>query len=225
MKVRNPRTGKADYGIAPLSAGQLADVASALRAAQPHWAACDVAERGAMLLKLGNAISLRAGDIVAALTADTGRAKISRIEVDGTVSLIRRWASGAEAIIAGAALQDRQTSIPGISTSTRLVPYQLVGAISPWNFPLTLALIDAIPALMAGCAVIVKPSEITPRFIRPLTAALAEVPEIPLALIEGDGATGAALAPLVDYVAFTGSVATGRKVGPAAAGAFNPAKL
>ncbi len=225
MKVRNPRTGEHDYEIAPLSTEQLADVGFAMRTAQPEWAARDVTERAAIMLRFGDAISRHADAITAALTTDTGRAKISRIEVDGTVSLIRRWAKGANAIIAAASVQNRQTAIPGISTSTRLAPYPLVGVISPWNFPLTLALIDAIPALMAGCAVIVKPSEVTPRFIRPLMAALAEVPEIPLAVIEGDGTTGAALVPLVDYVAFTGSVTTGRKVGAAAAEAFIPASL
>ena len=110
---------------------------------------------------------------------------------------------------------------------SRLHPYALVGCISPWNFPLTLALIDAIPALAAGCAVIVKPSEVTPRFIRPLLAAVAEVPEVAggLLIIEGEGATGAELIGLVDYVCFTGSVVTGRKVGEAAARAFIPASL
>jgi succinate-semialdehyde dehydrogenase / glutarate-semialdehyde dehydrogenase len=225
MKVRNPRTGEHDYEIAPLSTEQLADVGFAMRTAQPEWAARDVTERAAIMLRFGDAISRHADAITAALTADTGRAKISRIEVDGTVSLIRRWANSAEAIIAAASVQNRQTAIPSISTSMRLVPYPLVGVISPWNFPLTLALIDAIPALMAGCAVIVKPSEVTPRFIRPLVAALVEVPEIPLAIIEGDGTTGAALVPLVDYVAFTGSVTTGRKVGAAATEAFIPASL
>ncbi|MFM9897729.1 aldehyde dehydrogenase family protein [Sphingorhabdus sp.] len=225
MKIRNPRTGEHDYEIAPLSPEQLVEVATAMRLAQPAWASRDVAERCAILLKLSDAISLHAETIAAALTADTGRAKISHIEVDGTVGLIRRWATGTNAIIASATVQNRPSAIPGISTSTRLIPYPLVGVISPWNFPMTLALIDAIPALMAGCAVIVKPSEVTPRFIRPLVAALTEVPEIPLMIIEGDGATGAALVPVVDYVAFTGSVATGRKVGAAAAEAFITASL
>ncbi len=174
---------------------------------------------------LGEAIGRHREAIAAALTIDTGRQKISGIEADGTPRFIARWAASAQSIIAAAEVQGRTTAIPGISTSTRLVPYVLVGAISPWNFPLTLALIDAIPALMAGCAVIVKPSEVTPRFIRPLLAALAEVPDIPLAVVEGEGATGAALIPLVDYIAFTGSVATGRKVGAAAAAAFIPASL
>lgn len=225
MKARNPRTGEHDYEIAPLSPENLVEVATAMRLAQPAWAARDVAERCAILLKLSDAISLHAETIAAALTADTGRAKISHIEVDGTAGLIRRWATGTNAIIASTTVQNRPSAIPSISTSTRLIPYPLVGVISPWNFPMTLALIDAIPALMAGCAVIVKPSEVTPRFIRPLMAALTEVPEIPLMIIEGDGATGAALVPLVDYVAFTGSIATGRKVAMAAAEAFITASL
>jgi succinate-semialdehyde dehydrogenase / glutarate-semialdehyde dehydrogenase len=225
MNVRNPRTGEYDYRIMPLSAGQLAGLASAMRAAQPAWAARGVAGRGEVLLRLAAAINQHRDAISDALTVDTGRAKISQIEVEGTVRLIERWAQSAPNIISSAVVQNRQTAIPGISTSTRIVPYPLVGVISPWNFPLTLALIDAIPALMAGCAVIVKPSEVTPRFIRPLLRVLADIPEIPLALVEGDGAIGAALVPLVDYVAFTGSVATGRKVGAAAADAFIPASL
>ncbi|MFE3449012.1 aldehyde dehydrogenase family protein [Nonomuraea sp. NPDC059194] len=92
--------------------------------------------------------------------------------------------------------------------------------ISPWNFPLLLGLIDAIPA---GCAVLVKPSEVTPRFIEPLTRLVP--PELPLRVIEGDGSTGAAMVGLIDAVAFTGSVPTGRLVAEAASRAFIPAFL
>ena len=150
MNVRNPRTGEYDYQIMPLSAGQLAGLASAMRAAQPAWAARGVAGRGEVLLRLAAAINQHRDAISDALTVDTGRAKISQIEVEGTVRLIERWAQSAPNIISSAVVQNRQTAIPGISTSTRIVPYPLVGVISPWNFPLTLALIDAIPALMAG---------------------------------------------------------------------------
>ena len=225
MKVRNPRTGEHDYEIVPLSTDALSSVAVALRTVQATWAARGIAERGDIMLRLREAISRHADAIANALTLDTGRAKISRIEVDGTLRLIERWAKSAPDIIAAASVQNRATSVPGISTSTRLIPYRLVGVISPWNFPLTLALIDAIPALMAGCAVIVKPSEVTPRFVAPLMDAISDVSEIPLAVIEGDGATGADLVSLVDYLAFTGSVATGRKVAASAANAFIPASL
>ncbi len=221
MKIRNPRTGKEDYRIKSLGAAPIEALADKLRAKQSAWAASD---RKAALHALADAIERHADAISSALILDTGRAAISRIEVTGTIRLIRRWADNADAIMAQHAVDDRATMIPGISTSTRLIPYPLVGVISPWNFPLTLALIDAIPALAAGCAVIVKPSEVTPRFIRPLMAAIAET-DVPLAIIEGDGRTGAILTYAVDYIAFTGSVATGRKVGMAAADAFIPASL
>lgn len=225
VKVRNPRTGEADYDIAPLGEANIAMLAARLRDDQAAWSALGASGRSESLLRWSRSVAANADAIGEALTIDTGRKKISRIEVDGTVRLIERWARSAGNIMAAAEVANRPTSIPSISTSTRLIPYPLVGAISPWNFPLTLALIDAIPALMAGCAVIVKPSEVTPRFVKPLMATLKEVPEIPLSVIEGDGVTGAALIRHVDYVAFTGSVATGRKVGAAAAEAFIPASL
>ncbi len=225
MKVRNPRTGEYDYEIASLSSEALSSLVANLRTAQASWAARDIAERSEILSRLGNAIARHAEAIANALTIDTGRAKISRIEVEGTLRLVERWAESAPDIVAAAMVQNRATSVSGISTSTRLTPYPLVGVISPWNFPLTLALIDAIPALMAGCAVIIKPSEVTPRFIAPLMAAISEIPELPMAVVEGDGATGAALVSFVDYIAFTGSVATGRHVAASAACAFIPASL
>jgi acyl-CoA reductase-like NAD-dependent aldehyde dehydrogenase len=225
IAVRNPRTGALDYDIAPLDAAAIDAVARDLRARQPRWRALSADARAEMLRALGTAIARHRDAIADALTTDTGRRAISVIEVDGAVRMVDRWANAAPGLIAKAALEPRPSATPGIVVSTGLVPYPLVGVISPWNFPLTLALIDAIPALAAGCAVIVKPSEITPRFIRPLMAAIAEVSDVPLAVIEGDGASGAALVDRVDYIAFTGSVATGRKVGEAAARAFIPASL
>jgi succinate-semialdehyde dehydrogenase / glutarate-semialdehyde dehydrogenase len=221
VRVRNPRTGAEDYEIAPLDAAAIESLAADLRARQSTWATTD---RKTALHTLADAIERHLDAIAQALILDTGRAAISRLEASGVVRSIRRWADNAATIVAQHSIQDRATMIPGISTSTRLIPYPLVGVISPWNFPLTLSLIDAIPALAAGCAVIVKPSEVTPRFIRPLMAAIAET-DVPLAIIEGDGATGAILTYAVDFVAFTGSVATGRKVAAAAADAFIPASL
>lgn len=225
MPVRNPRTGVNDYTIDPLDADRVSALATDLRARQRAWAGRSADERARLLRQAGAVIARHAGAIGTALTIDTGRRAISHIEVGGTPRTFDRWADIAPGLIARATGDPRSSATPGIIVSTRLVPYQLIGVISPWNFPLTLALIDAVPALAAGCAVIVKPSEVTPRFIRPLMAALAEVPDVPIAVIEGDGVTGAALVESVDYVAFTGSVATGRKVAAAAAAAFIPASL
>lgn len=225
MKVRNPRSGQHDYEITPLDAAAVGRLADELRARQTRWSELTAEERATRLRAFGAAVDRHRDAITAALTVDTGRRAISAIEVDGTIRTIERWAASGPGLIARHEGETRPSATPGVEISTRLVPYSLVGVISPWNFPLTLALIDAIPALAAGCAAIVKPSEVTPRFIRPLMAALAEAPDIPLALAEGDGATGAALVDAVDYVAFTGSVATGRKVAVAAAAAFIPASL
>lgn len=227
LAVINPRTGEADYAIEPLNGAAVAALAKKLRESQKEWAAQTPQARAIKLRSLSEAVGRHRDALIAALTADTGRAAISVIEVESVIRALIRWAQAAPELILRHQSSGNSTAIPAITTSTRLVPYGLVGVISPWNFPLTLALIDAIPALAAGCAVLVKPSEVTPRFIRPLMKAIAEVPEVEavLSLIEGDGATGAAMIEHVDFAAFTGSVATGRKVGESAARAFIPASL
>ncbi|PZN97559.1 MAG: aldehyde dehydrogenase [Alphaproteobacteria bacterium] len=227
LPVVNPRTGAVDHHIEPLDAAAVATLATRLRAAQPAWAALSLASRLEALGAFATALTDHAPAIVAALTLDTGRRSVSGIELDGVKGMVARWMREAPSLIAGIESARIATAIPTITAGTRLRPYPLVGAISPWNFPLTLAMIDAIPALAAGCAVIVKPSEVTPRFIAPVMAAVRSVPALAavFAIIEGDGATGAALVDQVDYIAFTGSVATGRKVGEAAARAFIPASL
>ncbi|MEP3226224.1 MAG: aldehyde dehydrogenase family protein [Parasphingorhabdus sp.] len=227
MKIRNPRSGKADYEIAPLASDAVAREAEKLRSAQTNWAVKTAEQRGAILLQWAEAIEANLDPIIAALTDDTGRAGISKIEVAGVPGQIRRWVAMAPKLIAEAQPIEQPTSIPTITTSTRLVPYPLVGVISPWNFPMTLALIDAIPAMMAGSAVLIKPSEVTPRFVRPLMETVNSIPELSaiLSIIEGDGETGAAMIDHVDYICFTGSVSTGQKVGEAAARAFIPSSL
>ncbi len=227
MKIRNPRTGRNDYEIAPLSSEAVAQQANRLRDGQVAWAAKTSDQRGAILRQWADAIEANLGAIITALTADTGRGGISKIEAAGVPGQIRRWAEMAPQLMADGQPADQPTSVPTITTSTRLVAYQLVGVISPWNFPMTLALIDAIPALMAGSAVLIKPSEVTPRFINPLMETIRKIPELAavLSIVEGDGATGAAMVDHVDYICFTGSVTTGRKVGEAAAKAFIPSSL
>ena len=226
MKIRNPRTGDADYEIAPLSASELEAVAGQLRDAQPVWAARPVGERAGCLRRLATAIERHADAIAKALTADTGRAKISRIEVDGTIKLIERWAVSAEAIIEAATVANRATSIP------RHQHFDAVGALSayrrhqPVEFPADACADRCNPGVDGG----LRGDREAIRSHAALHWAadgrrVTEVPEIPLMLIEGDGATGAAMVPLMDYIAFTGSVATGRKVGAAAAEAFIPASL
>lgn len=227
MKVRNPRTGEFDYEFAPMDSEAVAVEAARLRAAQPDWLTLGAAGRADVLESFAAAIERHSAAIADALTLDTGRRAVSRIEVEGLPRTIRRWAERGQELIASLDLADMPSATPGILIKPNYRPYTLFGAIAPWNFPVVLSHIDAVPALMAGCAALVKPSEVTPRFIAPMRAALAEVPELAkvLAYVEGGPDTGQALIAAVDYVCFTGSTATGRKVAEAAARALIPANL
>jgi len=164
-------------------------------------------------------------DVVQALMRDTGRKSVSIQEFNSLISTIDRWCKLAPTLLSPP--DEKTTAIPFIHKQHQYIPYSLVGIISPWNFPLLLSNIDTIPALLAGCAVVVKASEITPRFIQPLSATISQVPQLQevLTYCQGTGETGKTLINHVDLVCFTGSVETGRKVAEAAARRFIPAFL
>ncbi len=225
LSVRNPRTGLYDYAIDVASVGEVRAAASRLRGRQRSWAALPVTQRCDVLRAFADEVELRKAGLVEALAADTGRWAISVGEVDGAIRNMRRWAGQAPASLAETQFESKL--LAAVTIGDQFVPYALVGCISPWNFPVTLSLIDAIPALMAGCAVILKPSEVTPRCVAPLAEALAAVPELAgvFALVLGDASTGRAVVDCVDAVCFTGSVPTGRRVAEAAAARFIPAFL
>lgn len=225
MPVRNPRTGEDDYVIHPLDATALAELAGRLRKAQPAWAAAGVAHRAQVLREWAKQLLAAPSAVIEALSTDTGRRRLAASELQALRGMVEGYAGMASTLLAPSA--ERNSVVPGIAIDTELVPYQLVGVISPWNFPFLISMLDAIPALMAGSAVIVKPSEVTPRFIAPLMESVRAVPELAavFAVIEGDGATGAALIDEIDILCFTGSVATGRKVGEACTRNFIPSCL
>lgn len=223
LKARNPRTGEFDFEFAAASPEEIQAVAARLRQSDSAWASLDV--RLEALQEWKAALAAFRPAILDALTCDTGRHLLSAIEVDSIGPAIDRWRRLAPGLMQPQTGQS--AAMPSIRFTSLLVPYPLVGVISPWNFPLTLSLIDAIPALVAGCRVIVKPSEVTPRFLSPLRQSIAAVPALAAAfeIVAGDGATGAALIETVDAICFTGSVRTGRRVAEAAARRFIPAFL
>jgi len=225
ISVRNPRTGEVDYKIQPPSTEELGAVCDRLRQQQQHWQAKGVTHRIETLQRWKQALQDRKSALIEALTADTGRLSESVLEVDSLLSGLDRWCCLAPSLLADAPA--KIAAIPFIQIQPQSVPYALVGVISPWNFPLLLSTIDTIPALLAGCAVVVKPSEITPRFMQPLKDAIAAVPALQsvLSYIPGAGKTGAALVEAIDLICFTGSVATGQIVAQAAASKMIPAFL
>ena len=219
IAVRNPRTGTNDYQFAPPNLSEMAQIGTRLRDEQQKWSR-SLEARIEALQSWKSAIESARPEIVEALIHDTGRVVESEMEVDAILRSIDRWCGLAPDLLADAG--SRRASIPTFSIRQAQQPYPLVGVISPWNFPLLLSLIDAIPALVAGSAVLVKPSEIAPRFIEPLQRTIHGVP---LAYVQGAGETGSDLVELVDCICFTGSVPTGRRVGEQAARLFIPSFL
>jgi len=224
ISARNPRTGAPDYTCPALDSADIATVADAVRANQKPWAALSLDQRRHRLKGLADALHTHIDAIAHSLEIDTGRRRIARMEVEGVAQSILGWIAQAPHLLPSGWIEGRGNR--AIRHAPQFAPYALVGVISPWNFPITLSMIDTIPALLAGCAVIIKPSEVTPRFVAPLRDAIedAGLSDV-LAIVTGDGATGAALIDAVDAICFTGSVATGRKVAMAAAGRMIPAFL
>jgi acyl-CoA reductase-like NAD-dependent aldehyde dehydrogenase len=225
MKARNPRTGEEDYDFALSTRANIAAEAARLRTMQPAWEALGPEGRGWVLRRFADEMEGAADSIIAGLATDTGRGTIAAIEVQGCIANIRRWVDRAPTLFAGLERGPKPSVTPGIELVTAYSAFPLFGAIAPWNFPVILSHIDAVPALMAGCAALVKPSEITPRFVEPMRAVLARVPELPFAYVMGGADVGQALIEEVDYVCFTGSTATGRKVAESAARRLIPANL
>lgn len=225
IPVRNPRTGDSDYAFSPPAPDELAARCQALRAAQPQWWQAGLEHRCNVMRRFADVLEAQREPIVAALAVDTGRTQIAAGELASAVRNIRRWCERAPGILRTEEFQSKM--MPTLRIAHQLVPYPLVGVISPWNFPLALSLIDTVPALLAGCAVMIKPSEVTPRFVEPLHAAIGALPELArvLDIVAGGRDTGAQLMGSIDAVCFTGSVATGRKVAIAAAERFIPAFL
>jgi succinate-semialdehyde dehydrogenase / glutarate-semialdehyde dehydrogenase len=225
IDVCNPRTGAVDYWFNAPTRAELEARVRGLRTAQRGWLASGLAHRTAVLRRWRAELVARQAEITQALSVDTGRYLISAGEAQSIAGFIDRWTSLVPQL---AHEEETRSAVHAtITYRSQYVPYQLVGAISPWNFPLSLCFIDAIPALLAGCAVLIKPSEITPRFVEPVRRAIEAVPELAevLAVLPGARETGEALVELCDVICFTGSVRTGRIVAENAARRFIPAFL
>lgn len=211
-------------GPAPVStpAEDVAAEARRLRDGLPAWAGADVADRVRALEAWWAALLAHRDELVDALSRATGRRALSEMEVDSVGANIVRCSTWARQL----ADEHRPvpTSDPGVLAARAPVPLGLVGVVAPWNFPLQLALIDAVPALLAGCAVLVKPSEWTPDFVPVLRRTIDTVDALRpvFGIVPGGPDTGRAVVDTVDAVCFTGSVPTGRAVLAAAAARFVP---
>lgn len=227
LDVRNPRTGKVDHRIAVASEAEVAAKAAALRANQPAWEAMGVGGRCAVMARWLGAVKAQAMAIGEADAVDTGGCHTSYLQGFITMGNIGGWLDDAPRAFAALDFKAMSTSMPTVEVESQVVAYPLVGVISPWNAPLMLALLDAIPALFAGSAVLLKPSEVTPRVIEALFETVRQVPELAAVFdyVAGAGQVGQWVIGQADTICFTGSVPTGRKVAVACAERLIPCNL
>jgi succinate-semialdehyde dehydrogenase / glutarate-semialdehyde dehydrogenase len=227
IPVRNPRTGSTEFSFSAASAQEVAEKAARLRGNQKVWAARPIAERIGIMRRWVVELLAHAKAIGAADGADTGGCHTSQFTAFIAVANINGWCADAEAVLTRAQVSGQSLTMPTVSIQSQLVPYSLVGVISPWNAPMMLSLLDAVPALFAGSAVLLKPSEVTPRFVEPLMHTVRKVPELAevFDVVLGDGRTGQDVVANVDLICFTGSVPNGRKVAMACADRLIPCFL
>ena len=210
-----------------------ADVSAAVdraRKAQVDWGALPVSERARFMLAALGVLLDRQEDILTTVILETGkpRTEALQMEIFAIGDALNYYAKNAERI-----LKTEKRKLHGLTRLMKRLriayrPLGVVGVISPWNAPFVLAMNPAIQALMAGNAVILKPSEVAP-FSGLLVAeifAQAGLPEGLFQVLTGDAETGEALCRAgVDKVAFTGSVETGRKVAVSCAEQLIPCTL
>ncbi|MER7796501.1 succinic semialdehyde dehydrogenase [Microbacterium sp. NPDC096154] len=211
LEIRSPWTGRAIGSVPTHTVGELHELERSGRAAQREWAATPIGQRRAIIRRFAKLVLDRKRLALDVVQAETGKSRIHALEEVLDVALL----AGHYAGTAARALRPRRRAgaIP-LLTATREVrhPKGLVGIIAPWNYPFTLAASDAIPALLAGNAVILKPDSQTPYSALLAVQLLREagLPRDVMQVALGAGRTiGTALIDAADFVMFTGSTASG----------------
>jgi succinate-semialdehyde dehydrogenase/glutarate-semialdehyde dehydrogenase len=195
------------------------DAVARARAAQPAWAARTPRDRARVLLRLHDLVLQRQAEALDLIQVETGKARAHAYEEIADVAINARWYARRGPDL----LADRRRPglVPLLTAVTQVAhPMGVVGVIAPWNYPLTLALSDALPALLAGNAVVLKPDTQTALTALWGAALLHEAGLSPdlLSVVVGPGPQiGGALVDHVDHICFTGSTPTGRQVAVRAA--------
>src|SRR5215813_3411669 len=225
LRVHDPARGSLVYELPIDDAEAVAAAVERARAAQVAWGALPVRERGRLLRRARRELVRARSEIFDRLERETGKARFDVVgelmgvclDLGGLVRRAPRW------------LAMEKVSARPLMGKRALVAYRprgVVGIISPWNAPLNLALGDAVPALLAGNAVVIKPSELTPLAVRRAVEAMQRaLPRDVLQVVIGAGDTGAALVDHVDMICVTGSPETGRRVMERASRRLTPVLL
>jgi acyl-CoA reductase-like NAD-dependent aldehyde dehydrogenase len=228
LRLRSPATlapvGEFDVEGAP----EVREALERSRKAQPEWAALSLGERARYLRRAVRVLLARQQEFLEVIVQETGKPETEALaaELMASCDALEFYAKNARRVLADRRVPVHLARHKRLRISYR--PLGVVAIITPWNFPFLLSLNPTVQALVAGNAVLLKPSEVTP-FSGRLVGELfrdAGLPEGVLQVLLGDGETGAALVEAgVDKVSFTGSVDTGRKVAEACARQLLPCTL
>lgn len=206
--VVNPATEEVFAEAPDASRAQLDEAVAAARKAFEGWSRTPVAERQRLVSAIGERLQAHAEDFMRLLTEEQGKARAgAEWEVGGAIA----WCSE----IAKQHLEAKVEEFDERTIETRRVPLGVVGAITPWNFPLLLAVWKVAPALAAGNTVVLKPSPYTPLCTLKFGEILRDLlPPGVLNVLSGGNELGEWMTshPGINKITFTGSTATGRKI-------------
>ncbi len=226
----NPATGEVLRELDCAGEREVTAAVARARAAQSEWAGLGVRSRIAIVREFQKRLLEKKSEIAAAITREAGKPMAESLVTEVLVVL-----DAARFLIDNAWSLLRDEPVPHGNLATKLKrgllvrePHGLIGIISPWNYPFSIPATETLAALVAGNAVVLKPSELTPLVALELASLLhaAGVPQDVFQLVLGEGPAGAALlnSP-IDKLVFTGSVATGKRIAAAAAERLLPVVL
>ncbi|HKM46823.1 MAG TPA: aldehyde dehydrogenase family protein [Terriglobales bacterium] len=226
----NPATGEVLGELDSAGPTEVHAAVARARAAQPDWNAWGIRNRVRVLRRFQQILLAHKTDIARRITQEAGKPVVEALltEVLVVLDAARFLIGNAYAILREAKLPHGNPALQAKSGRILHEPYGVVGIISPWNYPFSIPATEALAALVAGNAVVLKPSELTPLIALKLQALLREagVPDDVFQVLPGEGATGAALVRSeIDKLVFTGSAATGRRIAQIAAERLLPVVL
>jgi delta 1-pyrroline-5-carboxylate dehydrogenase len=214
LEVTNAMTGRPLGDVPRCASGDVADAAQRARAIQPAWAARPIRERAEVLLRFHDLVLQHQDEVLDLIQLENGKARRHAFEEVLDVCLTARYyANTAADYLRPKRRQGVQLMLTHVTELHH--PKGLVGIISPWNYPLTLGISDALPAIVAGNAVLTKPDQQTP-FSALWAVRLLEEAGMPPGLVQVVTGFGSELGtPIIeqsDYLMFTGSTPVGRTV-------------
>src|SRR5256712_9974666 len=226
----NPATGEILREFECTTRAQVDAAMAGARAAQPDWNERGVRKRIAILREFQRMLHEKKSEIARLITREAGKPYVEALltEILVVLDTARFYVDNAYRLLREERV--RHGNLAMKTKAGRIVrePYGVIGIISPWNYPFSIPATEAMAALVAGNAVVLKPSEFTSLVAFELASLLhaAGVPKDVFQVIPGDGATGAALIGSdIDKLIFTGSVATGKWIAQAAAARLLPVVL